>query len=76
MKSLIFLGLVLAIATIATVQVTHAATTAPAKVAHGDLSKCIPIMAKVMNESSPVGDNASGAQRDMKIAWQCIHANL
>ena len=47
MKSLIFLGLVLATATIAT------ATIATAQVAHADLSKCIPIMAKALNDTIP-----------------------
>lgn len=69
MKSLIFLGLVLATVTIAT------ATIATAQVAHADLSKCIPIMAKALNDTIPTNTDPSSAQQDMAKTWQCIHAN-
>lgn len=69
MKSLIFLGLVLATATIAT------ATIATAQVAHADLSKCIPIMAKALNDTIPTNMNPLSARQDMAKTWQCIHAN-
>lgn len=69
MKSLIFLGLVLATATIAT------ATIATAQVAHADLSKCIPIMAKALNDTIPTNTNPASAQQDMAKTWQCINAN-
>jgi hypothetical protein len=62
MKSLIFLGLVLATATIATAQVAHA-----------DLSKCIPIMAKEMNDTQHA--DPISAQKDMAKTWQCIQSN-
>ena len=69
MKSLIFLGLVLATATIAT------ATIATAQVAHADLSKCIPIMAKALNDTIPTNTDPGSAHQDMAKTWQCIHAN-
>lgn len=65
MKSLIFLGLVLATATIATTQVAHA-----------DLSKCIPVMAKELNDTSNVDNiGTSLVHQDMTKIYQCIHAN-
>ncbi|MGB6673886.1 MAG: hypothetical protein WBE34_15755 [Candidatus Nitrosopolaris sp.] len=69
MKSLIFLGLVLATVTIAT------ATIATAQVAHADLSKCIPIMAKALNDTIPTNTDPLSANQDMAKTWQCIHAN-
>ena len=67
MKSLIFLGLVLA--TIVT------ATIATAQVAHADLTKCIPIMAKALNDTIPTNTDPVSAHQDMAKTWQCIHAN-
>jgi len=69
MKSLIFLGLVLATATIAT------ATIATAQVAHADLSKCIPIMAKTLNDTLAVHANTHSAAANMAKTWQCIQSN-
>ena len=64
MKSLIFLGLVLVTAILATAQVAHA-----------QLQKCIPIIAKQLNDTSPINDNVTAAQQDMAKLWQCIHVN-
>lgn len=72
MKSLIFLGLVLATATIATATI---ATAQAAQVAHGDLSKCIPLLAKTLNDTIAVHQNPTSAQQGMTQTWQCIHAN-
>jgi hypothetical protein len=72
MKSLIFLGLVLVTATIATVTIAAAQA---AQVAHADLSKCIPTMAKTLNDTIAVHADASSAAANMAKTWQCIHAN-
>ena len=74
MKSLIFLGLVLATVTIATATIATA-TIATAQVAHADLSKCIPIMAKALNDTIPTNTDPLSANQDMAKTWQCIHAN-
>ena len=62
MKSLIFLGLVIATATIATAQVAHA-----------DLSKCVPQLATALNDTIMQGSGT--AHQDMAKAWDCINAN-
>lgn len=72
MKSLIFLGLVLATATIATATI---ATAQAAQVAHGDLSKCIPLLAKTLNDTIAVHQNPQNAAANMAKTWLCIHAN-
>lgn len=64
MKSLIVLGLVLVTATLATAQVAHA-----------DLSSCVPLIAKQLNDTGPINDNVGAGQQDMAKVWQCIHAN-
>lgn len=72
MKSLIFLGLVLVTAIIATATI---ATGQAAQVAHADLSKCIPLLAKTLNDTIAAHPNPSSAQQEMTQTWQCIHAN-
>jgi hypothetical protein len=64
MKSLIVLGLVLVTATLATAQVAHA-----------DLSNCVPLIAKQLNDTGPINDNVVSAKQDMAKVWQCIQAN-
>ena len=64
MKSLIFLGLVLVTAILATAQVAHA-----------ELQKCIPLIAKELNDTSPINNNVTAAPQDMAKIWQCIHTN-
>ena len=71
MKSLIFLGLALVTAIIT----TTIATAQAAPVAHGDLSKCIPLMAKTLNDTIAVHANTQSAAANMIKTWQCIHAN-
>ena len=63
------LGVALVLATAAT------ATIATAQVAHADLSKCVPALAKALNDTIPANTNPASASQDMNSVFQCINAN-